>query len=167
MVAVFTYVKDNWVAIMKLVTATFLSAMVIMKREAITTFVGGAINSMIAGIRSFVTAITWITNGGLIQWIRTTAISLAQSTLQLALQTKARVVNTVATARQTIANNIASLSFSNVGKSVLQVMRSVLLLGAKFLLIAGIVLAIVGAIYANWDVLKQRLAPIFEFIAKV
>lgn len=40
-------------------------------------------------------------------------------------------------------------------------------MGAKFFAIATIVLLVVTAIYKNWDKLKQKLAPIFEFIAKI
>ncbi|MEI7524766.1 MAG: hypothetical protein WCJ95_10580 [Mariniphaga sp.] len=46
-------------------------------------------------------------------------------------------------------------------------MKNLLLLGARFFLIGTIVATVVIAIYKNWSVLKEKLKPVFEFMAKV
>lgn len=42
-----------------------------------------------------------------------------------------------------------------------------MLLGARFFLIASIVTAVVVAIFTNWNTLKEKLKPVFDFMAKV
>jgi Flp pilus assembly pilin Flp len=49
----------------------------------------------------------------------------------------------------------------------LSVIKNLIFLGARFFLIASIVTAIVVAIFTNWNTLKEKLKPVFDFMAKI
>lgn len=164
-----TFLANNWVAIVKLITATFLTALVIMKRQTIQDFVIGTINAMLKGLASVWASTVTFTKSviNLITNFKSLAIQAYQVTANLIKQGIQWTVTTVRTYAQAIANNVTSLSFKNLGNSIIQTLLKLVLLGGQFLLIAGIVVAIVVAIYANWEKLKNKLKPVFEFIAKV
>ena len=165
--ATLNWLKDNRVAVTKFILATFLSALVIMKRQAIIDWVEGAMGNMIKALRLFWSNLVAVMKVDVVKWLKGVAISARDTTKQLALQTIAWAKNTAGTIKQMVANGWASLSFKAVGGSILDVMKKLLLLGLRFFLIAGIVVAVVSAIYANWAKIKEKLKPIFEFIAKI
>lgn len=140
-----------------------------MKRQTIQDFVIGTINAMLKGLASVWASTVTFTKSviNLITNFKSLAIQAYQVTVNLIKQGIQWTVTTVRTYAQAIANNVTSLSFKNLGNSIIQTLLKLVLLGGQFLLIAGIVVAIVVAIYANWEKLKNKLKPVFEFIAKV
>lgn len=163
------YLFKNWKAVFKALLATFLVTLTIMKRKTIIdfttwvvkTFLRG-IKAMILGMRQFGTGVVFV-----IRNFRSLVAGAILATKTFVLHQIQLVRTRIATIKQAIANNIASFSFKKLGLSILGAMKKLLILGAKFFLIAGIVVGIVTAIYKNRDKLKEKLEPIFKFIAKI
>ncbi|MEI6426589.1 MAG: hypothetical protein WCO66_04580, partial [Candidatus Absconditabacteria bacterium] len=166
---VYQFFANNFVIITKTILATFLSALIIMKQQTIITFLQGIVNTIIRGMAIAGTAVINFSKASLyfITNLRTIVVEATRATVAFIKKGVALAVTTVRTYAQIIANNIASLSFRSLGLSILGALKNLLLLGARFFLIGTIVATVVIAIYKNWSVLKEKLKPVFEFMAKV
>lgn len=160
---------DNFIAITKLVTAAFLWWLVIMKRAVIIDFYEWVVKRMIA----WFTAIQLLNNNTarsillFITSLKASVIAVYQSTLAWIRDTAAKIANTTATKAQLLRNNLATLSFRALWISIAQTTLRLLLLASRFFIIGTIVAVVVALIYQNWEKLKNKLKPVFEFIASI
>lgn len=166
---VYQFFANNFVIITKTILATFLSALVIMKQQTIITFLQWIVNTIIKGMAVAWTAVINFSKASryFITNLRTIVIEATRATVAYVKKWVALAVTTARTYAQIIANNLASLSFRGLGISILGALKNLLLLGARFFLIWTIVATIVIVIYKNWNVLKEKLKPVFEFMAKI
>jgi tape measure domain-containing protein len=160
---------NNFVIITKTILASFLTALVIMRQQTIISFLQWVVNQFVRGMVVMWTSVIQFSKATLyfITNIRQLTTEAIRATLALWKKAIARTITTAKTYAQIIANNLASLSFRTLWVSILSVLKNLVLLGARFFLIASIVTAVVVAIFTNWNTLKEKLKPVFDFMAKV
>ena len=90
-----------------------------------------------------------------------------KNTIATKKQEQANKKWTSAVVAQTKANKAASFSFKALWGNILGMVKRLIFMGLKFFAIAAIVVLVVTSIYKNWNYLKDKLKPIFEFIAKI
>lgn len=150
-----SFIQKNWDKTLKIMSTTFLAIMMLWKRQALTNFLKWTIFYIV----------TWLKTASLAT--KNFSKDIIWNSKNIIKNTAAKIWNSLASVKQSIANNIASFSFKNLWKSILLATKNLLFLWLKFFAIAGIVLLVVTTIYKNWDSLKNKLKPIFEFIAKI
>lgn len=149
------YVQKNWEKVLKFMSSIFLATMILWKKQALLNF------------------LKW-TSAYIILWLKNASLAtknfskdIIWNTGQILKNTFAKIWNSTASLKQSVSNNVASFSFKNLWKSIFSATKNLLFLWLKFFAIAGIVLLVVTTIYKNWEKLKNKLKPIFEFIAKI
>ena len=84
------------------------------------------------------------------------------------IKNKAQIVsNTAASWRQAISNIFTATTFKAVWVAIWWTIKQLVILTLRFLAISWVVGAVVLAIFVSWTLLKDKLKPIFEFIAKI
>ena len=166
---IYQFFANNFVIITRVVLASFLSALIIMRQQTIITFLQGVVQNFIKGMTTMITSVVafWRASLNFILNLRQITIEAVRATVAFVRKSVALAINTARTYAQIIANNLASFSFRALGLSILGTIKNLILLGARFFLIASIVTAVVVAIFTNRNTLKEKLKPVFDFMAKV
>jgi len=101
-------------------------------------------------------------------------VETARYTIRIIANTLAKIKNLLFTKKLYIAelrlwraNLFSAKTFKILWKSIFWLIKRVIILWSRFFFIATIVATVVAIIYAKWDWIKQKLAPIFETIARM
>lgn len=165
----FLYLKNNAEKILKALVSIFLSALVIMKRWVILDFVKTTTVLFLSSMKKMYFAVLDFL---IIAWVFTKNIwkiskQVAINTFLLWKNTLAKVKNTLASIKLSFVNLRTALSFRVLWKAIISATKRIIFLASRFFFIGAIVFTIVTAIYKNWDKLKEKLKPLFEYIWKI
>lgn len=148
------YVQKNWEKLLKIFVSSFIAVLIFMKRKTVLEFM------------------KW-TVFYLLKWLKLLSLSTKLFSKDIWLNTKAIIVNSlvkwknaIASRKMSLANLFTRKTFLSLGKWIWSVIKKVITLWMRFFAIAWIIVLVVTAIYKNWDKLKQKLAPLFEFLAR-
>lgn len=168
-------VQKNWDKVVKVVV-WFWVALALLNRQHIANFIKSGIKSMLTALKSVYLAFynLWKVTKATSTETNKNTISTAKNSVEKRRNAIASLQQenanrrvTGATLAQNKANNLTSFSFKQLWKSILWTVKNLLFMWLKFFAIAWIVLLVVTAVYKNWDSLKNKLKPVFEFIAKI
>jgi tape measure domain-containing protein len=132
---IYQFFANNFVIITRVILASFLSALIIMRQQTIITFLQGVVQNFIKGMTTMITSVVafWRASLNFILNLRQITIEAVRATVAFVRKSVALAINTARTYAQIIANNLASFSFRALGLSILGTIKNLILLGCEIL----------------------------------